>query len=164
MFLYIINMFTILILFILFLIYCFKCMYYTLPIVQIKYNNKFPKIIKSKFKKESMHYDNNIKFRRFVVQGDELSYMNINHNDIISVRTFDKNFKVSELLTDVPIVIFLNNNSYRGYKIGLFESLSNNNLTIYYFNSDNGKEYKTYRLDPKYEYIVGIVDIDRINK
>lgn len=96
------------------------------------------------------------KYRRFVVQGTCMKCREINPNELIDVRIFNSENEKLNLKHDDIVLIFLNDSSFRGYKIRAVSQLDGYNaLTFYYTeNGDKIESSKPHALNN----IIGIVD------
>ena len=96
-------------------------------------------------------------YRRFIVQGSCMSSQGINPRDIICVRMFDKNDD-KILHPDDFVLIFLNDNKFRGYKIRRIKEVDGEVAKTFYYN-DNGAEQLSSE-PHSIASIIGIVDLE----
>lgn len=96
------------------------------------------------------------KYRRFVVQGMCMKGRGINPDEIIDVRIFNSKDEKNDLIPDNIVLIFLNDSSFRGYKIRAISKLDGDNALTFYYSEDGNRinSSKPHRL----KNIIGIVD------
>lgn len=98
------------------------------------------------------------RYRHFIVQGICMIKIGIKPGDLISVRMIDSQVDKSKLDKGTPVLIYLNDNKFRGYKIRIVkEIIDGDRAKTFYFNTD-GSEHEssdTHSL----KSIIGIVDL-----
>lgn len=99
------------------------------------------------------------KYRRFVVQGTCMSQIGIRTSDLVCVRMIDSYEEKTKLEEGTPVLIFLNDSKFRGYKIRIIkEVIDGDKAKTFYYNAD-GSEHEssdTHSL----KSIIGIVDLE----
>lgn len=139
-------------------------MLYTLPLVEagpifgVKRTGlrKIDGRIKAVYKKvvDEITY----KYRRFVVQGICMKKIGINPNDVVCVQMFASEEQKQNLQKGTPVLIFLNDKKFRGYKIRIIKKLVGDEAETFYYNED-GSEHPSSE-NHTLKSIVGIVDLE----
>ena len=99
---------------------------------------------------------NDSEYRRFVVQGECMRKRGINPGDIVVVRLFDKTFSHDNVSQDDIVLIYLNDDRFKGYKIRVWDvkdSQAGLVKTFYY----NGEEKQESSEPHKLKDIIGVV-------
>ena len=140
-----------------------NCMLYTLPLVEAgpisgvkrtglsRTNGR----IKAVYKKtiNGIEY----KYRTFIVQGKCMDKIGIKPNDLVSVKMLSNTDKKTEIKPGTPVLIFLNDKKFRGYKIRIIkEFFEDEKAKTFYYNED-GSEHESSE-PHTLSAIIGIVE------
>lgn len=96
------------------------------------------------------------KYRRFVVQGTCMKWRNIKPDEMIDVRVFNSIEEKKALTANDIVLIFLNDSSFRGYKIREISKLEGNDALTFYYDEE-GEQIKSSK-PHALENIIGIVE------
>lgn len=116
---------------------------------------RMPQKIKSSYKifKDGV----TIKYRRFVVQGDCMTCKGINAGEIIKVRMFTGEIDKKSLIQPGDIVlIYLNDENFRGYKIRAISKILDDEAKTHYYNI-RGEEVASSK-NHSFHSIIGVVE------
>lgn len=97
------------------------------------------------------------KYRRFSVQGICMEKIGIYPKSIVSVRLLSIEDKASFLKEGTPVLIFLNDKKFRGYKIRIIKKLVGDEAETFYYNED-GSEHPSSE-NHTLKSIIGVVDL-----
>lgn len=137
---------------------------YTLPLVEagpisgIKKTGlqRISKKINSAYKKRIG--SDIIRYRRFIIQGNCMSQVNLTPGSVISVKLFNSEKEKKLLKNGDVALIFLNDDKFHGYKLRAIDKIYENDAETFYYNSEGHKTQSSQR--HKLINILGVVDFD----
>lgn len=96
------------------------------------------------------------KYRRFVIQGTCMKWRGIKPDEMIDVRIFNSIEEKATLTANNIVLIFLNDSSFRGYKIREISQLEGDDALTFYYDEEGNpiKSSKPHAL----KNIIGIVE------
>lgn len=97
------------------------------------------------------------KYRRFVVQGTCMQKIGIFPKSTVAARILNGEKKELALKAGDAVLIFLNDNNFRGYKIRIIKRLVDDKAETFYYNED-GSEHPSSQKHT-IASIIGIVDL-----
>lgn len=80
------------------------------------------------------------RYRRFFVQGECMMKIGIKPKSVVSVRMFSDNKEKNNLKSGDAVLIFLNDKKFRGYKIRIIKTISNDKAETYYYDKEGNEK------------------------
>ena len=96
----------------------------------------------------------NKSLKYFVVRNDCMIPRHIYSNDVIGVQMFDNQFTIKDVKKDDILLIYLNDEEFKGHKIRVMKDVEGEAFRTYYFKDGKPKDSKKLHA---FDTILGVV-------